>query len=304
MTDRPGDDSLLESDASVRCFRAAASCRASRRWAGPPALGVPGGPAYAATTMTWMGWQGYETPIKSGTFLKDNDIDFQPTFIASNEEIISKLQAGGIGKTDLVSMYFGYLQLMHDAGLIETIDQAKIAAFDRLIPEFTGNRGDPRRRQAPGRAMELGLAAADVRSIGGFGGARKLDGHLQGRIQGQGRDGRRPAHLSARSGERWSPAGPTARSSPSEELAKMIDLMIKLKKEHARAFFPSYGDMARRVRAQRGGGVVPRLGGGRSMGEGQGQGDPLHDSQGRYRPVHGLPGDSEGRAASRSSPTR
>jgi spermidine/putrescine-binding protein len=54
-------------------------------------------PAHAATTMTWMGWQGYETPIKAGTFLKDNDIDFQPTFISSNEEIITKLQAGGIG---------------------------------------------------------------------------------------------------------------------------------------------------------------------------------------------------------------
>ena len=69
-------------------------------------------PAHAATTMTWMGWQGYETPIKAGTFLKDNDIDFQPTFISSNEEIITKLQAGGIGKTDLITMYFGYLPLM------------------------------------------------------------------------------------------------------------------------------------------------------------------------------------------------
>ena len=57
---------------------------------GGAALGLPSTPAYAATTMTWMGWQGYETPIKAGTFLKDNDIDFQPTFIASNEEIISK----------------------------------------------------------------------------------------------------------------------------------------------------------------------------------------------------------------------
>ena len=73
---------------------------------------VPLRRAEAKTTITWMGWQGYETPIKSGTFLADNDIDFQPTFIASNEEIITKLQAGGIGKTDLITMYFGYLPLM------------------------------------------------------------------------------------------------------------------------------------------------------------------------------------------------
>ncbi|HEX6102148.1 MAG TPA: hypothetical protein VF031_03785, partial [Alphaproteobacteria bacterium] len=68
--------------------------------------------ARASTTMTWMGWQGYETPILTGDFLKKNDIDFQPTFISSNEEIITKLQAGGIGNTDLITMYFGYLPLM------------------------------------------------------------------------------------------------------------------------------------------------------------------------------------------------
>src|SRR5262245_23344225 len=97
--------------------------------AGAGFAGLPADPAWAATTMTWMGWQGYETPIKSGTFLKDNDIDFQPTFIASNEEIISKLQAGGVGKTDIVSMYYGYLKLMDEASLAETFDQPKFARF-------------------------------------------------------------------------------------------------------------------------------------------------------------------------------
>src|SRR5829696_10251015 len=93
--------------------------------------------ARAATTMTWMGWQGYETPILAGTFLKDNDIDFQPTFIASNEEIITKLQAGGIGRTDLITMYFGYLPLMAEAGLLEPLDPAKVEQFGDLIPQFT-----------------------------------------------------------------------------------------------------------------------------------------------------------------------
>ena len=46
-------------------------------------LGLGARPAFAKTTMTWMGWQGYETPILSGSFVADNDIDFQPTFIRS-----------------------------------------------------------------------------------------------------------------------------------------------------------------------------------------------------------------------------
>jgi spermidine/putrescine-binding protein len=102
--------------------------------------GVPTGPALAATTMTWMGWQGYETPILAGTFLKDNDIDFQPTFISSNEEIITKLQAGGTGRTDLITLYFGYIPLMAEGGLLEPIDPAKIALFGDLVPQFTSQQ--------------------------------------------------------------------------------------------------------------------------------------------------------------------
>src|SRR5688572_3639189 len=100
-------------------------------------LGLGAKPAFAKTTMTWMGWQGYETPILSGSFVADNDIDFQPTFISSNEEIITKLQAGGTGRTDLITMYFGYLPLMAEAGLLEPVDPAKIEQFGDLIPQFT-----------------------------------------------------------------------------------------------------------------------------------------------------------------------
>ena len=114
---------------------------------GLAALGLPR-QAHAATTMTWMGWQGYETPILAGTFLKDNDIDFQPTFIASNEEIITKLQAGGIGKTDLITMYFGYLPLMAEGGLLEPVDPSKIDAVRRPHPAIHLAGSDPPRRQS------------------------------------------------------------------------------------------------------------------------------------------------------------
>ena len=114
---------------------------------GLAAIGLPR-PAHAATTMTWMGWQGYETPILAGTFLKDNDIDFQPTFISSNEEIITKLQAGGIGSTDLITMYFGYLPLMAEGGLLEPIDPGEDRAVRRPHPAIHLAGGDPPRRQA------------------------------------------------------------------------------------------------------------------------------------------------------------
>ncbi len=124
------------------------------------AIGVR--PAFAKTTMTWMGWQGYETPILSGSFIADNDIDFQPTFISSNEEIITKLQAGGIGKTDLITMYFGYLPLMAEGELLEPINPSKIDQLAEADPAVRRTGHHQAQRQPDGRAVELGLAAADV----------------------------------------------------------------------------------------------------------------------------------------------
>ncbi len=121
------------------------------------ALGASTTPAKASTTMSWMGWQGYETPITSGTFLKDNDIDFQPTFIASNEEIITKLQAGGIGKTDLITMYFGYLPIMAEGGLLEPIDPSKVAQF------AISCRSSPRSRRSASRTSSTACRGTGVR---------------------------------------------------------------------------------------------------------------------------------------------
>lgn len=205
--------------------------------------GLPAREAHASTTMTWMGWQGYETPIKAGTFLKDNDIDFQPTFIASNEEIITKLQAGGIGKTDIITMYFGYLPLMAESGLLEEIDPAKIPLFGDLIPQFTGNEAirkdgklygvpwnwgslplmyDPEQVKTPPESW-LDLLKPEFK-----GKVAMVDDPLGNLlIWGTVVTGKPMGTLLTRA-----------------ELAKVIDLLIEIKKNQARAFFASYGDMA------------------------------------------------------------
>ena len=199
--------------------------------------------ADAATTMTWMGWQGYETPIKAGTFLKDNDIDFQPTFIASNEEIITKLQAGGIGKTDLITMYFGYLPLMAEGNLLEPIEPEKVAQFGDLIPQFTGHdaiRKDGKLYGVPWNWGSLPLmydpaqvatppqSWTDLMKPEFKGKVAMVDDPLGNLlIWGTVVTGKPMGTLLTR-----------------DELKKVIDTLIDLKKNQARAFFASYGDMA------------------------------------------------------------
>lgn len=204
---------------------------------------MPARDAKAATTMTWMGWQGYETPIKAGTFLKDNDIDFQPTFIASNEEIITKLQAGGIGKTDIITMYFGYLPLMAEGGLLEPIDPAQIPLFSDLIPQFTGNeaiRKDGKLYGVPWNWGSLPLMYDPEAVTSPPESWRDL---LKPEFKGK------VAMVDDPLGNLliWGTVvtgKPMGTLLTREELAKVIDMLIDIKKNQARAFFASYGDMA------------------------------------------------------------
>jgi spermidine/putrescine transport system substrate-binding protein len=206
-------------------------------------LGLQTRPAAASTTMTWMGWQGYETPIKSGNFLAENDIDFQPTFVASNEEIITKLQAGGIGKTDLITMYFGYLPIMAEGGLLEPIDPSKVAQFGDLIPQFNAqqsirfqdqlygvpwNWGSLPLMYDPAAVSAVPESWLDIKKPEYKGKVAMVDDPLGNLlVWGTVVTGKPMGTLLTR-----------------EELAKVIDEMIDIKKNHARAFFATYGDMA------------------------------------------------------------
>ncbi len=221
----------------------------SRRQAlvGAAALGATAAfgarPAFAKTTMTWMGWQGYETPILSGSFIADNDIDFQPTFIASNEEIITKLQAGGIGKTDLITMYFGYLPLMAEGGLLEPLDTSKIELLPKLIPQFVAQdtiKHDGKLMGVPWNWGSLPLmydpavVATPPESWLDI-----LKPEYQGKV----------AMVDDPLGNLliWGTVvtgKPMGTILTKEEMVKVIDKLIEIKTKHARAFFPSYGDMS------------------------------------------------------------
>ncbi|MEX2647456.1 MAG: extracellular solute-binding protein [Alphaproteobacteria bacterium] len=99
------------------------------------ALALPGRAA-RAETVQWMGWQGYDECYNVGTYIADNGITLEKTYINANEEIITKLQGGSIGSIDLITMYFGYLPIMAAAGLLDPFDDSKVAAAGHVIPQF------------------------------------------------------------------------------------------------------------------------------------------------------------------------
>ncbi|HYM98512.1 MAG TPA: extracellular solute-binding protein, partial [Aestuariivirgaceae bacterium] len=96
--------------------------------------------AHAASTVTFLGWQGYDDPITFDDFTKTKEITLNTTYIGNNDEIVTKLRSGGIGQIDIVTPYMGYIPLLVKLDVIQPIDTARVPNLEKIIPLF---RNDP-----------------------------------------------------------------------------------------------------------------------------------------------------------------
>ena len=247
--------------------------------------------------MNWVGWQGYDEPLKLGSFLADNEISLATTYINTNEEIITRLQAGGAGQVDLITIYYGHIPILIAAGLIEPIDESKVPGIGDIFPEFLKVdvlRKDGKLYAVPFTWGTLSMVydpAAIAKPV-------VVEGCAEGRVQGQGRAGRRchrPArHLGAdRDGHEDADAHHHGRA---EEDHRLPDRDQEEPRPHLLGELRR-GD--RPLRARRGGDLGDRLGrDGRVRGR-QGQDARLRHSRRGRDGVHGHACHSEGRAEPR-----
>ncbi|MBG6201988.1 spermidine/putrescine-binding protein [Labrenzia sp. EL_13] len=110
--------------------------------AGSAGLALMGTPTHAQskTKINMVCWQGYDDAFKAGSFLEDNNLEINPTYIGSNDEILTKITAGGRGSIDIVTPYMGYVPLMVAADMLEPIDEASVPNLASVLPVF---RNDP-----------------------------------------------------------------------------------------------------------------------------------------------------------------
>ena len=92
------------------------------------------GSSSAKTQVNWLGWQGYDTPLKTEGFLEKNDIELAATYLANNDEIFTKLAAQA--PIDIVTPYMGYVPGLREAGLIQSIDTSKVPNLPNVFPVF------------------------------------------------------------------------------------------------------------------------------------------------------------------------
>ena len=106
---------------------------------GAAALAVAGMPARAdaATTVTLVGWEGYDKPLEA--YLKQNDITLDPTYIGDSNQIISKLTSGGVGTVDMVTPNVTYVPLLVKLDTLAAVDESKVPNLAKVHPFFLSN---------------------------------------------------------------------------------------------------------------------------------------------------------------------
>ena len=98
--------------------------------------GFGAGSARAASEVVFLGWQGYDEALFVGGFMEEQGIELATTYIGNNDEIVTKLRAGGIGTVDIVTPYMGYVPLLAGTGLVAPIDQSMVPNLADVMPLF------------------------------------------------------------------------------------------------------------------------------------------------------------------------
>ena len=90
--------------------------------------------AFAKTQVNWLGWQGYDQPLQTEGFLEKAGIELAATYLANNDEIVTKLAANA--PIDIVKPYMGYVPGLREAGFIQSIDTSKVPNLPKVLPLF------------------------------------------------------------------------------------------------------------------------------------------------------------------------
>lgn len=92
--------------------------------------------ARAAAEVKFMGWQGYEEGLATGDVLAKNDISINPTYMNDNNQLIATATGGGMGNMDIITPDTSYTPMMAGIGMLEPLDMSRVPNFSNLFPEF------------------------------------------------------------------------------------------------------------------------------------------------------------------------
>jgi len=198
--------------------------------------------ARAATTVNWMGWQGYEDPLSANDYLTKNAVDLKTTYVNTNDDMLTKLRAGGMGTIDLGTTEQKNVALYVRSEVLQPIDPASLSNYKTIMPLFAEHPslrldgklyavpftwGMQPMIYRPDMVTEVPTSWRDVMKPQ-YKGKVVMVGGMMGNIQV------------------WARVV-TGTDTPTlithAQLKETVDFMIKIKKEQARTVAASYGEL-------------------------------------------------------------
>lgn len=197
--------------------------------------------AHAAASLNFVGWQGYDTFLEAADFAKSKQAELQKTYISSADEVITKLRLGP-SQVDICTPYFIHDDFLAGEGLLEPLDLARIPNFSKIHPtiiEFTKNNMavDDQWYSVP---MTYG-AICMIYNADKIPEPTSWTDMLKDEYKGK------VAITSDYPGNIFAWARVSGIDNPNRmtkaELAKTVDALVNLKRNHLRTIAPSYGDL-------------------------------------------------------------
>jgi spermidine/putrescine transport system substrate-binding protein len=96
----------------------------------PPAMAAIGG------NLNMIGWEGYDLPDAAKPFQAKHGITLNVTYIGSNDEVLTKFQAGGPGRYDVGDITSRFIQPMIEQKMLTPLDEARLPNFKQVYPQF------------------------------------------------------------------------------------------------------------------------------------------------------------------------
>jgi spermidine/putrescine transport system substrate-binding protein len=88
-------------------------------------------------TVTLLDWEGYRGKGVSDAWLAQNGVTISENLLTANEEVLTKLKAGGLGSIDLVSPNVAYIPQLVAADVLQPIDEERVPNLKQVIPAIS-----------------------------------------------------------------------------------------------------------------------------------------------------------------------
>jgi spermidine/putrescine-binding protein len=84
--------------------------------------------------LIFAGWQGEDDQEAAKEFVTQTRTSIRSTYVASGDELLTRLRSGGLGSIDVVSQNKDYIPLAIKAGYLEPLDRNKIPNAANIFP--------------------------------------------------------------------------------------------------------------------------------------------------------------------------